>query len=239
MTINLQDAYLFAKLDEGQMRRVRSMSHNITLKDGDALFEVGDKARYFYLVLDGKMKLSRLSLNGGEKVIEVVKVGHTFAEALMFLEKPNYPVRATSIGKSELMAFDNNKFLGLLRESVDTCFRVMGDMSMRLRHLIKEIDDLTLQSASGRVAGYLCGNYIFKNQERIEFDLDAPKGVLASRLSVQPETFSRILHTFSEQGLVRVKGGHIEILNPDGLREEAQSAGVCGQSLGPGGSKKA
>jgi len=235
MTIHLQDAYLFAKLDEEQMLRVRSMSHEITLKDGDALFEAGDKARHFYLVLDGKMKLSRLSLNGDEKVIEVVKAGHTFAEALMFLEKPHYPVRAASIGKSQLMSFDNNKFLGLLRESVDTCFRVMGDMSMRLRHLIKEIDDLTLQSATGRVAGYLCGKYVFKDQKRIEFDLDAPKGVLASRLSVQPETFSRILHTFSEQGLVRVKGGHIEILNPDGLREHAQSAGVCGQSLGPGG----
>lgn len=235
MKIDLQDTYLFAKLDEEQLHRVRAMSRNIALKDGDALFEVGDKAWHFYLVLDGKMKLSRLSLNGDEKVIEVVNARHTFAEALMFQEKPHYPVRATSIGKSELMAFDNGKFLDLLRESVDTCFRVMGDMSLRLRHLIKEIDDLTLQSATGRVAGYLCGKYVFKDQERIEFDLDAPKGVLASRLSVQPETFSRILHTFSEQGLVRVKGGHIEILNPEGLREHAQSAGVCGQSLGPGG----
>lgn len=239
MTIELRDAYLFAKFDEEQLSRVRSMSNKITLRDGDALFEVGDNAMYFYLVLEGKMKLSRLSLNGGEKVIEVVKAGHTFAEALMFQEKPFYPVRATAISKSELMAFDNSKFLDLLRESVDTCFRVMGDMSLRLRHLIKEIDDLTLQSATGRVAGYLCGRYFFHGRERSEFDLETPKGVLASRLSVQPETFSRILHNFSEQGLVKVSGGHIEILNPNGLKEHAQSAGICGQSVGPGSDKEA
>jgi len=116
---------------------------------------------------------------------------------------------------------------------VDTCFRVMGDMSLRLRQLIKEIDDLTLQSATGRVAGFLCGKYVYKGQSRVEINLETPKGVLASRLSVKPETFSRILHNFTNQGLVKVNGGHIEILDPDGLRKHAQSSGVCGQSLGP------
>ncbi|MEE9357679.1 helix-turn-helix domain-containing protein [Candidatus Vondammii sp. HM_W22] len=56
---------------------------------------------------------------------------------------------------------------------------------------------------------------------------------LAFRLSVKTETFSRILHSFSEQGLVRVKGGHIEILDSRGLRKHAESACACGQQLCP------
>ena len=233
MTAELRNAYLFSQLNETQLARVRNLSQELLLEDGDALFEVGDEAKRFFLVAEGQMKLSRLSMSGNEKVIEVVSEGYTFAEALMFSDRPAYPVRATAIGEVRLFAIDSKGFLDLLRESVDTCFRVMGDMSGRLRMMIKEIDDLTLQSATGRVAGFLCGKYTYKGETRVEFDLSTPKGVLASRLSVKPETFSRILHNFSEQGLVRVKGGHIEILDPSGLRKHAESSGICGQQLGP------
>ena len=179
------------------------------------------------------MKLARLSRSGNEKVIEVVSPGYTFAEALMFGERPGYPVRSTAIGATELIAIDSKRFLELLRESVDTCFRVMADMSVRLRSMIKEIDDLTLQSAKGRIAGFLCGQTLYHGETREAFDLETPKCILASRLSVKPETFSRILHAFSEEGLVKVKGGRIEILNAEGLRAHAESSGVCGQHLGP------
>ncbi len=209
------------------------MGQNTSLQEGEALFEVGDEARRFFLVTEGQIKLSRLSLNGNEKVIEVVSAGYTFAEALMFSDKPTYPVRATALGNAKLIAIDSKRFRDMLHESVETCFRVMGDMSMRLRMMIKEIDDLTLQSATGRVAGFLCGQYMYKGRERVEFDLTTPKGVLASRLSVKPETFSRILHNFADQGLVRVSGGHIEILNANGLKKHAESSGICGQQLGP------
>jgi CRP-like cAMP-binding protein len=233
MLAELKKAYLFSQLDDEQLSRVESMGQEIELQDNEALFEVGDEARRFFLVREGQVKLSRLSMNGNEKVIEVVTAGYTFAEALMFSDRPAYPVRATSIGRTRLLAIDSKGFLDLLRESVDTCFRVMGDMSMRLRKMIKEIDDLTLQSATGRVAGYLCGMHVYKGQARVAFDLATPKGVLASRLSVKPETFSRILHNFTDQGLVKVRGGHIEILDPEGLRKHAESSGVCGQNLGP------
>lgn len=233
MRTELKDAYLFSQLDESQLERVRKMSSEIELQDNQALFEVGDEAKRFFLVHEGQIKLSRLSMNGNEKVIEVVTAGYTFAEALMFSDKPTYPVRASAIGKTTLTAIDSRGFLDLLRESTDTCFRVMGDMSMRLRRMIKEIDDLTLQSATGRVAGYLCGKAMFNGQVRVAFELSTPKGVLASRLSVKPETFSRILSNLSNQGLVKVKGGHIEILDVEGLRKHAESSGICGHQISP------
>jgi CRP-like cAMP-binding protein len=235
MPVALKDAYLFSKLDDDQLVRVRAMAQETRLEDGQTLFHAGDEARRFFLVTDGKMKLSRLALNGNEKVIEVISSGFTFAEALMFADRPRYPVRASAIGDTLVMGFDNEAFKALLQESVDTCFRLMADMSLRLRHLIKEIDDLTLQTATGRVAGFLCGAYTYKGQTRQAFDLDMPKGVLASRLSVKPETFSRILNNFSNQGLVKVQGARIEILDVKGLRKQAESAGVCGQTVSPGG----
>jgi len=229
----LKNSYLFSKLDDAQIRRVEAMSRSLSLADGEMLFRVGDPASRFYLVTQGQIKLNRLSMSGNEKVIEIISPGQTFAEALMFSESPVYPVNASAIGDVELMSFDNNDFLALLRESVDTCFRLMGDMAQRLKYLIKEIDDLTLQSATGRVAGYLWGCWDQDRDNGGAINLRVPKGVLASRLSVKPETFSRILHNFSEQGLIRVNGSTIEVIDAQGLYQHAESAGICGGSLSP------
>lgn len=224
----LRNTYLFSKLDEQQLGRVVDLSRKRVLVEGERLFEAGDQATHFYLITTGHIKLTRLAPNGNEKVIELVGAGHTFAEALMFADAPTYPVSATAIERSDLLAFDNKAFIALLRESVDTCFRMMSDMSQRLRRMIKEIDDLTLQTAIGRVAGFLCAKHAMEKQGCIEFDLETPKGIIASRLSVKPETFSRILGNFTSQGLLSVKGSHVTILDPEGLRSLAQSSGICG-----------
>lgn len=215
MSDEFKAAYIFSQLDEEQLARVVAMSRKIKLNDGQLLFEEGDEATRFFLVKSGQIKLSRISLNGDEKVIELVRAGQTFAEALMFSEIPVYPVRATALGNCELWSFDSKAFLNLLRGSVESCFRLMGDMSLRLRRMVDEIDKLTMQSGKERVARFLCAQY--HAEGALTFSLAAPKGVLASRLSVKPETFSRILHKLADEELVKVKGGTVEILDPDRL----------------------
>jgi len=226
MSPPIRSAHLFSKLNDDQLQRILGNSHTKNLKDGQSLFMAGDPANRFFLVLGGQIKLFRLSPEGNEKVIEIIQPGNTFAEALMFLDAPAYPVNASALGPCRLMSFDNGVFLDLLRDSVDTCFRVMGAMSQRLRGLIKEIDDLTLQSATSRVSALLLEQ--LQQGDGPEFVLSAPKGVLASRLSVQPETFSRILHNLSEQRILRVKGSRIEVLDAEALQKQAGRDSLVG-----------
>ena len=80
-----------------------------------------------------------------EKVIEIVVAGQTFAEALMFLERPAYPVGAQALQPVELISLDARDFLSMLSESVSTCFVLMADMSRRLRHF-----PATIRSRPGR-----------------------------------------------------------------------------------------
>ena len=219
----LRKTYLFSHLDSHQLARVIAMSRKLSLHDGETLFTTGDKAECFFLVIAGQIKLSRLAPNGNEKVIEIVGAGNTFAEALMFSDSPAYPVTASSIDESAVIAFGNKAFTALLRESIDTCFRLMSDMSQRLHSMIKEIDDLTLQSAMGRVAGFLLDKGAHLQGDISEFALEAPKGVIASRLSITPETLSRILSSLSSQGLIRVKGSWITLLDREGLNALAST----------------
>lgn len=201
---------LLRPLSNGQLERIAHQALRFYLDDGDPLFEQGDTAERFYLVLKGQIKLYRLSPEGNEKVIEIVTPGQTFAEALMFLNRPHYPVGATAIGAVELISIDAGDFVEMLRGSVETCFLLLGDMSRRLRGLIGEIDDLSLHSATCRVAAYLLRR---AEHDGLVFDLGVPKHLIASRLTVKPETFSRIIRDLSDRNLIRVDARRVEVLD--------------------------
>jgi len=190
------------------------------LQQGQHLFEEGEAANAFFLLHRGQVKLYRLSPTGQEKVIEIVRPGQSFAEALMFLDIPVYPLNAQALSDTELFVIRNKRFLQLLSQSVETCFHVMADISMRLRSRLNEIDALTLQNASLRLVNYLL--YLAQEVESCEgcaeITLPAAKNIVASRLSIQPETLSRILSNLSSKGLISVEGLNIQVHDIEGLR---------------------
>jgi CRP-like cAMP-binding protein len=201
ITDTLKRHLLFSRLNGEQLARVGRTAVRVHLDENESLFEQGIEAKRFYVVLSGQVKLFRLSAEGSEKIIEIITPGHTFAEALMFLDRPVFPVSATALQPTVLVSVDAREFAAVLRESMETCFLIMGDMSQRLRGLVQEIDELTLQSATCRVASYLLNQIDVQDNALV---LDMPKQVLAARLSVTPETFSRILRRLSDRGIIRV-----------------------------------
>ena len=214
----LRGVYLFAGLDDAQLARVRQGMRQAHLNAGERLFDHGQRAEHFFLVYSGKIKLFRLSVDGNEKVIEIVQPGATFAEAVMFMEGRSYPVSAEALEASVVLSFDNKTFLQLLRESTETCFLLMADMSMRLHQRLNEIDALTLKNASVRLISYILQLVPREAEKSTAVELPAPKNVLASRLSIQPETFSRILHNLTQDNLIRVDGKTIHIDDLEKLR---------------------
>jgi CRP-like cAMP-binding protein len=167
-----------------------------------------------------------LSADGEEKIIDIVQPGQTFAEALMFTDRSSFPVSAAALGPARVVSFDSRCFLRILCESVETRFRTMGIMSRRLRGLIKEVDDLTLQSATARLCGMLVSRMEETGSRR--FHLPAAKGVLAARLSMEPETFSRISHNLSERGIIETHGDRVVVLDPEELFNLAKAGTTAG-----------
>lgn len=216
----LRRNHLFHALDEGQMARLRPHITLRSLKQGEPLFEQGDKASHFFVLRSGQLKLYKLATNGQEKVIEIVRPGQSFAEALMFLDLPAFPLSAQALSDTEMFVIRNKGFLELLGESVESCFHVMADISMRLRGLLNEIDALTLQNASLRLVNFLL--YLVQEQGPcegcVEITLPAAKNIIASRLSIQPETLSRILTNLGKEGLISVDGLNITVHDHEGLR---------------------
>lgn len=214
MIDELRSAVLLSGLGTEQLERVARHAARVKLDEGQWLFSQGDAANRFYLVVKGQIRLFRLSPEGAEKVIEIVAAGQTFAEALMFLKAPRYPVCAAALAPAEVIGIEAKDFSAMLRESIDTCFVVLGALSQRLRALIGEIDNLTLHTATSRVARYVLANV---PEDRRAFDLDVRKSVLASRLSVKPETFSRVIKQLGDNGVIEVYGSHFTVLDREAL----------------------
>jgi len=214
LTLALKQSHLFSSLSDSQLERVCNQSKTKNLQQGEQLFSQGDKVNYFYLILSGKMKLFRISPDGQEKIFEIIPAGGLFGEALMFLDHVDYPVCSSALSETTVIGIDAWDFKRMLSESVDTCLFLLADMSRRLHQQINEIDALTLHNGTCRVASYL----VNVSPDQDNYELDDAKLVIASRLSVTPETLSRIMKNFREQKILSINGKKITILNRPALQ---------------------
>ncbi|MFV1982947.1 MAG: Crp/Fnr family transcriptional regulator [Thiohalomonadales bacterium] len=215
----LQNIALFEALEDSQLEKILSTSRKISLSAKATLFERGKAAEYFYLLHSGQIKLFIISAEGDEKVMEIIYPSNTFAEAVMFMPKQFYPVSAEAINDSELYCFEMKLFRELLNNSKQTCFRLLAIMGKHLHARVNEINNLTLHNATYRLVVYLLGQLPDEATALSAIHLTTPKNIIAARLSIKPETFSRILLNISKSGLIEVDGNNISLLDVDGLRK--------------------
>jgi len=210
---------ILASLSLEKIKEIGRHSTHINLESNNKLFAQGAPARAFFYLHKGRVKLYRLSENGDEKIIEIIEPGNLFAFTLLFMDNSRYPVNAATLVSSEIISISSKHFSSLLRESTDLCFKIMAAMSTRMMGLIQEIDALSLHSGSSRVASYLLAH---TSDKKPVYQLPVSKKTLALRLSIKPETLSRIIRCLADAKVIRVNDKEVEILK----RSELSST-VC------------
>ena len=212
----LRGHHLFAGLSPQQMQRLLTASHVDDYEAGQVLFDRGQPAQYFFIVLDGQVNLVLYSKAGEEKIVDILGPGNSFAEAVMFMAAPGYPVSAVAAVRSQVVRFSSREYLAILRESPETCLRMLGHLSQRLHMRIREIEYLTLESATHRLVRLLEGRLPSGDTGPLQITLQESRQELASRLSMKPETLSRILRHLSDAGAIEVHGR--VLLVPDRMK---------------------
>jgi CRP/FNR family transcriptional regulator, dissimilatory nitrate respiration regulator len=207
----VQNHQLFSSLNEAQLAKIFATASLLHIKPEQMLFHQGELASRFYFVLAGTLQLFRTNVQGQMKVIEVVRSGCTFAEALMFNKQTRFPVSAQSVSECALVSFDSETYLQLLKHNPDACIAIMADLSVRIRKHINEVEMVSLQNAQHRLLLFLLRKMTVVGDNQGEITLDIPKRLLASRLSIQPETFSRLIKKMSQTGLIAESHGVIRI----------------------------
>lgn len=211
---------LFNSLMPNEIGRVARGTREVNTSRGDILFHKGDTCTGFHLIVYGQVKLAFTSPQGGEKVVEILSQGQTFGEAVMFMDKP-YLVYAQALTDSLLLHISKSVILEELERDPKLGRKMIAGMAMRLHHLITDVESYSLHSGRQRIIGYLLREQpeAEAGEKKVTVTLPTNKGVIASRLNLTQEHFSRILHELSDKGLIVVEGRKIHIADVDRLRD--------------------
>ncbi len=214
----LSNLPLFKEISAAELDRIARGTREVHASRGDVLFSKGDACEGFHLVVYGQVKLAFTSPNGVEKVVELMGPGQSFGEAVMFTERP-YPVYSQALVDTMLLHIAKSVVFEEIERNPAFARKMIGGLSRRLHSLVTDLESHTLYSGMQRVIGYLLRDEPEKkNHEALSVALPSSKVVIASRLNLTPEHFSRTLHDLAEAGLIRVEGRSIVILDMERLR---------------------
>jgi CRP/FNR family transcriptional regulator, dissimilatory nitrate respiration regulator len=215
----LRRHHLFSQLPERVFEDVCNLAVLKRLPCNSTLMHQGDPAKRFFLLVSGQIKLFRVTGEGQENLVEIIQPGQTFAEALLFSQARCYPVSASAIKDSVLVSIEGTHYRKALEDQPKVCLAILASMSIHLHQRLKDIDNLTLASASRRVINFLLQE---RNPRDGQVVLQVSKRLVASKLGIQPETFSRILHRLVDGGLIAMERRQIRILSEDDLEAYQQ-----------------
>ena len=210
---------LFQQVPEPVLAGLLATATIRSVERGADLFVQGDPADRFFVVLEGWVKLYRINRDGAEAVVHMVNTGESFAEAAMFAQG-NFPVCAQAVTDLRVVSITAQAFARCVQADVGTAFAMLGSMSMRLRTLVQQIEQLQIQSAPQRVASFLL-KLCPADEGSATFTLPVEKSLVARRLGIQPETFSRALAKLKPVG-VEVQGAVVSIADIGALRDYCQ-----------------
>ncbi|MEO8836523.1 MAG: Crp/Fnr family transcriptional regulator [Caldimonas sp.] len=210
---------LFNDLSPAELTHLATGCTVRRLARGDMVFRTGDRCEDFHVVILGQVKLMVLSPQGQEKVVELISPGQSFGEAIMFTGRP-YIVSAQALGEVLLLTVSKKAVLDEIARDYRFALRMLAGLSRRLHGLIHDVEAYALHSGLQRVIGYLLRDQAVDDcppGEVRTVSLPVSKATIASRLSLTPEYFSRVLHELESQGLIEVERRDIRIVDGPGL----------------------
>jgi CRP-like cAMP-binding protein len=213
---------IFNGLPQEQYNDLAVIIADKTFERGQIIFSEGDPGTGFYVVVDGRVKIYKLSMDGKEQILHLWGAGEPFGEVALFTGQ-DFPAYAEAMEKTRAFYVPRQAFADLIKENPSLALNMLATLSMRLHKFANLIEDLSLKEVSGRLAAHFI-ELSRRQGDANSITLDLAKGQLASLLGTIPETLSRTLTRMVRQGLIQTDGPNIEIINHDDLKELAVSA---------------
>jgi CRP-like cAMP-binding protein len=206
---------LFDATSDAELERIALGTSAVRVARGTAVFQRGDPCVGFHVVVYGQVKLSFVSAQGAEKVVEMVGARHSFGEAVMFMGKP-YIVSAQALEDTLLLHVAKATIMDEIARDPTLACKMLAGLSRRMHGLMGDLESYCLHSGTQRAIGFLLKDEA--PAEGAPMRLPMSKALVASRLNLTPEHFSRILADLMAHGLIRVQGRNVTILAMERLR---------------------
>jgi len=194
-----------------------------TLKRGVRLYSPGDESDALYLVVSGKVKVSRMASDGRECVLEIVGPGQLFGEMAVFDPAPR-TTYAAAITRTELLRLDAVDAQGLIDTDPDFSRALLAHSAARLRAASDSLTALVLSDAPGRLARLLiqlAKRFGRHESGAIVLNHDLTQQELAYMVGASRETVNKALVDFANRDWIHCQSRSVTILHPEKLEARA------------------
>jgi len=184
------DIPVFSGLKPEALAGLLAEASVFNLRPGHSLFRQGEPAHAFFVIMDGWVKLYRVTAAGDEAVLNVLSKGESFAEAVTFT-CGRYPATASAVTPARVMVIPADHVINCIREAPDIAIAMIASTSQHLHRMVQQIEQLVAQSATQRVAEFLA-SLADRTRGPCTITLPYDKSLVAGRLGLKPESLSRV-----------------------------------------------
>jgi CRP/FNR family transcriptional regulator, cyclic AMP receptor protein len=214
---------LFAALDAESAASLEATMTRRTLSRGHVVFSEGDDGDRLFVILDGKVKISRAAADGRENLLVVLGAAEMFGELSLFDPGPR-TASATTVTASTLASLDHDDLRPLLIEHPGVAVQLLKALAQRLRRTNEAMADLVFTDVPGRVAKALldlAAKFGVPEGDATRVRHDLTQEELAQLVGASRETVNKALSEFAHRGWLRIEGRSVVLLEPDRLARRA------------------
>lgn len=206
---------IFNHLTPTEMSDIVKETTSVTHLRGQTIYRAGDRSEGLYIVHKGRVKIYRLSDNGKEQLVRILKPGDFTGELSLFSESV-HNAYAEALEPVELCVMGRENFQSFLLKYPAISLKVLSEFSTRLAKTETQAARIAMETTDARVAMYIAD--LVEEQDSNVIQLPMSRKDIASHLGTTPETVSRKLSDFEEAGWIRQHGQReIEVLDLDEL----------------------
>lgn len=206
---------IFNHLEPEEMEEVVKTTRPVSLRRGDFLYSAGDASDALSIIHRGKVKVYRLAENGKEQLIRILDAGDFTGELALFTETI-HDAYAEAMEETEICSIQRPALQELLTKYPNISMKILTEFSRRLNEAENQMTSFTTEDVETRIALYLAEQV--EESRSMEIQLKMTRKDLASYLGTTPETISRKLAKFEDEGwIVQMGQRTIRILDLDAL----------------------
>ncbi len=220
----LKKVPLFADLNEKEVGFLadRAVPHHP--QDGELIFSEGEPCEGLYVIETGSVRIFKTSVSGREQVLTIEGPGQSIAELPVF-DGGAYPASAAAVGDTTLLVVGKKDFQALCLQHPEVALKVLKVVGARLRRLVGIIEELSFTTVRHRLAALLlrlAKRKGAKTARGLEFTITASNQELAAHIGTVRELVSRNLSRFQAEGIVKLDGKTVIVLNLAALEAEVE-----------------
>lgn len=207
MNTKLKDFFLFQDLCDDTLSQIEAFTKEATFPKESIVFYEGDDSKYLYLLKSGIIKLYKVTSNDKEVILKYFHPNELIAEVANFEQMP-YPATAQAFTNVEVIMIDFASLKEIIYQNPSLSFKIQTSLIKKIKNLENLVSMHIVLDSQERVAKYIC--------DHTEEFFNTKNIITAEILNISPETLSRILRTFKNEGLIDINK---KTINKEELRQ--------------------